>query len=335
MGKDLKGKYLAQILGQTRALQILKGHLQRGQFHHAYLFHGPHGTGKALTARAFARAILCPDSGEDACGQCGSCRRFDGNNHPDYTEVMPDNGTLGIDTIREIRRSLTYRPYEAQNKVFLITQGEAMTQEGANSLLKTLEEPPDYAVLILLATNRERLLPTIQSRLFPLQFDYLPEEILYRELQQHLGDDEERIGVVASMSQGSLGLAYTLIEDQEFVERRQAFFQGMDGLKEGSFLSVNKLAKAFLTDWSDTLEFFFQILISFFRDLSLLAQGREEYVLNKDVLPMLKKWSGTWNAQALERILMAIEGTKKEMERYANKQLALEVLLLRINSWRT
>lgn len=211
---------------QDRALAVIRRALASGRTHHAYLFEGPEGVGKEMAAWALAARLLClatdlaPDA--EACGQCASCRLLAANNHPDFHLVhrglhkfhpersvrMSKGLFLGIDLIRHfVIEPATMKPTQGRCRAFVIRDAERMNDDAQNALLKTLEEPPGNAGLILVTSSGARLLPTIRSRCQNVSFDLLPAAFVRAELTARLGIDPETARALAGLSGGRLGVA--------------------------------------------------------------------------------------------------------------------------------
>lgn len=194
-------------MGQDRAKRILMQSIEMGRVSHAYLFIGPEGIGKRSLALAFAAALNC--IGESpACGECTHCRRIMQGNHPDLTVIEPEGKSFKIEQIRKLQQLISFKPYEGRYKIFVLDGVEAFTEQAANSLLKTLEEPPSHSVLILLA-NENYVLPTISSRCTIVHLQPLPQEQVREVLVQKGIADAESI---AAVSGGALGQAIKIAE---------------------------------------------------------------------------------------------------------------------------
>ena len=171
----------ADILGHDRIVEVLQRSLRSGKTAHSYLFEGVSGSGRKKTALALIQALFCTTLPDDACGVCPSCRKIDGGNHPDIHQIapLPDKRDISIEQLREMQHDLSLRPYEAPRKVCIIEPAERMSVSAANSLLKTLEEPPGNALIILLTENAGMLLSTVRSRCQLIRFAPLsPEHVL-------------------------------------------------------------------------------------------------------------------------------------------------------------
>lgn len=215
----------AEIRHQERALAIIRQALASGRVPHAYLFEGPAGVGKELTARALAARLLCeraePAGAADACGQCQSCRLIAADNHPDFHLIHrglhkfhPDRAVragkglfLAVDVVRQfLIEPANITPSLGRCRVFVIRDAERMNEQAQNALLKTLEEPPGNACLILLTSSADRLLPTIRSRCQRVSFDLLPSEFVRQQLQARAGLEAEEARTLAALCAGRLGV---------------------------------------------------------------------------------------------------------------------------------
>lgn len=220
-----------EIVGQPRALAILKHALRRGTAH-AYLFSGPRGVGKKEAALAFAAALLCPDRG---CGCCHACRRVLGGVHPDLVVLAPEGRFIMVDDIRQVNRDVFRRPYEAMVRVHVLLDAETMNKEAANALLKTLEEPPAHACFILVTSEPQRLLPTIVSRCQKVPFVNIPPEPLASYLVQRYRLPSQYALELARVAQGDLEYARTLVESPAVREARLRLLSCACSLAGASF----------------------------------------------------------------------------------------------------
>ena len=157
------------IIGNEKIKSYLQEFINNKAISHSYLFSGQDGIGKKLFAREFAKMILCL-SDNKPCNSCSSCIKFDSNNNPDFLQIEPDGNSIKISQIREMQKNVYEKPILSNKKVFIIDESEKMTEEAQNSLLKTLEEPPEYMVIILISSNENKLLNTIKSRCLKINF---------------------------------------------------------------------------------------------------------------------------------------------------------------------
>lgn len=316
-----------QIIGHQRQKDILRRAVATGRLAHAYLFIGPEGIGKRLMALALVRTIFCDNN--NGCGDCTPCRKVDHNNHPDLHLFEPDGQQIKIEQVRELQRQLSLRPLEAEKKVCLIDQGERMNPSAANALLKTLEEPTENSLIILLSSRPETLLPTVKSRCQQLPFSRLPQEKIEESLLNHRNLAPESAHILAALAEGSFLRA--LGRDQDFyLERRKQILKNVTALSSASVIPRLELAKT-LADDKEMLSDVFEILQAFYRDLLMFRLGRpEKKLVNIDLMEKIRRVSGREDTPSLLRKLTAIQAGRKNLDRNVNAQLNFEVLLLEL-----
>jgi DNA polymerase-3 subunit delta' len=316
----------APIIGHDRQKEILRRALAAGRIPHAYLFEGPEGVGKRLVALALARAIFCRDGG---CGDCPACRKVDHHNHPDLHLVEPDGSFIRIEQVRDLQREFAFRPLEASRKICLIDGADRLNPAAANALLKTLEEPAGNALLILLAAQGENVLPTIRSRCQRLPFCRLPRERLREVLQDRLGLEEAASHVLAALSEGSFCRA--LGKNRElFLERRRELLKGLTALSGGSIVPLLEFARQLAED-KEHLPDILEIFQVFYRDVLLYLHGcPEDDLVNLDLLEKIRRAGSRETPASLLRKLEALAAGRRHLDRNVNRELALDLLLLRL-----
>lgn len=202
------------LIGNEKNKELLKAAVKDHNLVHSYLFTGPEGIGKDLFAKEFAQMILCTGD-EKPCHICKSCIEFLGESHPDFMIIKPEDGkTIKIDQVRFMQEKIAEKPVTSEKKVYILSQSETMTREAANSLLKTLEEPPEYAVIILTTSNESKLLTTIKSRCIKIHFTPIPDEKILEYLKQHHLDSEITTNMIKQAG-GSLGKLLKMTEEKE------------------------------------------------------------------------------------------------------------------------
>ncbi len=316
-----------QILGHEHQKEVLRRGLASGRIAHAYLFSGPEGIGKRLMAMALARAIVCLE--QRGCGHCQACRKIDHQNHPDLHILEPDGSSIKIEQVRGFQRELTLKPLEAQRKICLIEQAETMTVGAANALLKTLEEPRGDSLLILLSAQPNRLLATIRSRCQHLPFSRHPNSRIQAELEKQLGIDATESHILAALSEGSFKKAFGKDRDLYFI-RRQELLKTLTGLSSGSILPILDFAEQLAADKTVLVEIL-EIFQAFYRDVLMVLEGRgDEDLVNLDLRQKVQRVASKVNREDILGKLEALVNTRRHIERNVNRQLALEVLLLKL-----
>ncbi|MCF6289803.1 MAG: DNA polymerase III subunit delta' [Desulfobacterales bacterium] len=319
----------ANIIGQDKAKNLLITSFSRKKMAHAYLFRGPDGVGKKRLALTMAAFINCNHPrGTDVCGNCSSCRKFNADSHPDLLHIRPDGAGIKIKQIRELKHALTFPPFEARTRVVILEDVHTMRREAANSLLKTLEEPPADNLLILTADESGVLLPTIVSRCQVIPFHALPYELVAQALCRDHDLDPAGGATLAALSEGSLGRAGLLL-DQELLDLRQELIENLvrlspaDPESVGMILRLAERAAALKEQLGELLG----MLKTWFRDLMLLAGGGpQELVTSQDLAAILDTAGRRWNMAELQAKLKMIQRAEKELHRNCNRTLVCEVL---------
>jgi DNA polymerase-3 subunit delta' len=320
----------------------LRGVIANQRIASAYLFTGSEGIGKATTALAFALMLNCEDPGDDdACTRCESCRKIVDGNHPDVLLIEPEKEgrAIKIGQIREIERQLGFSPVSANYRVMIIDPAERMTDEAANAFLKTLEEPPPRNVFILTARDPGDLLPTIVSRCQQVPFKPLAPGYIADFLARELGVDPERARLVARLSEGSLGRAQKLANDEVFEERKQ-WLERLSGVIGGPLDALLDLAQEcsslekstpgdMMGPREEKISLMMGIWKSWYRDLLVIKQGgTQDLVFNSDLSSRLEEAASGYTVDGLMGALSVISRAERDLMNNRNPLLLLERSLL-------
>lgn len=312
------------IIGNRKSIEIIGRVLTSGRAAHAYLFSGPEGVGRKKTALAFVEALFC--TGQEGCGTCPSCRKLAAGNHPDLHIIEPDGQFIKIDQVRDLQKELSYRPYEAPRKAAIIDGADRLHPAAGNALLKTIEEPPGSAILILLATSGEKVLPTIRSRCQQLLFNGIPQEEILSFLVGQ-GQTPETAKVAAALADGSISRALALC-NEELMADRAAIINAACHLTRNNMAALFGFGELFDKD-RDKATQTLDLLLSFWRDMLLLQHGSRQ-VVNSDLLLLLEKET---TKRAGRRLLGEIEylgHTRNALLRNANVRLAMDMLAMNL-----
>ena len=272
------------ILGNENVKDILKKAVQHNTVLHSYLFVGEEGIGKSLFAKEFAKSILCLGK-EKPCEACKSCIEIEENNQPDYIEIVPDGNSIKIEQIRNMQLKVAEKPIVSTKKVYVIQEADTMTQEAQNALLKTLEEPPEYITIILIASNENSILNTIKSRCTKIVFEPLSNEELKRYAQEYWKDATIPEEVFAS-SMGSIARLRNNIEHQELYTN---VYQCINQIENKSLLDFLKQAESIAKakEESDAvLEFLVSILFSLAKEKT---EKKQNYLNCVEIVDNTKK----------------------------------------------
>lgn len=316
---------------------MLKQHICRDSVRHAYLFSGPPGLGRRTLALRFAQALDCPQPAApgEPCGTCRTCQQIERMQYPDLTVVQAEKegGTLKVEQVRAIRQSLVLKPYQGRYRVALFLRFQEANPNAANALLKTLEEAPAHAVLILTADAPEQLLPTITSRCEILRLRPLPVERVEAYLRDH-NADETTACLLAHVSGGRPGYALRLLQDKDTLEFRAKRLDDLHNLLGASRRARFAYAEK-LTDrrgeakerFRDTLS----VWLAFWRDVLLRVAGTEAgeiALVNVDRAGEIESLAGRLSLGEARRLVADSEGAIEKLEQNVNPRLLAEVLLL-------
>ncbi|GAM08200.1 DNA polymerase III subunit delta' [Geobacter sp. OR-1] len=312
------------IIGHDRITGILQRAVAARRIAHAYLFVGPEGCGKRKTAVALVEAMYCKDS--CGCGKCAACRRVALLQHPDLHILEPDGAFIKIDQVRQLQRELSLRPYEAPFKSCIIEAADRFHPAAGNALLKTLEEPPGNALMILLTANPDAVLQTIRSRCQLLNFQTLSEESVARILvQQGVGQETARLA--ASLSGGSPGRAHAFSND-EVLSGRHELLEQILSLSGGDISQLFTRSERLAAD-KENLPELLDLLMTFLRDLLHIQSGSSELV-NRDLEEMALREAAVRNTEQVMQMIEHVIETRKALQRNVNARLAMDLLLMRL-----
>lgn len=252
---------MERALGQNHIYEHFKNAIAAGKLSHAYILHGERGMGKLNIAKEAAKAIQCEsnapeksDKTGEACGQCKSCHQAESDNQPDIKYVIPSKKTLGVDDIREqVNDDALIKPYGSPYKIYIIPKSDTMTVQAQNALLKTIEEPPSYAIFILLAANTDAFLPTILSRCVMLNARTVAEGEIVDELKSKYGVGDYDAKVAASFAGGNIGKAEKLISSDSFKDSKNSVTDLVRDVANGGMETIAKAVKD-LNDYKDDKE---------------------------------------------------------------------------------
>ena len=313
------------VLGQEHAHRLLRNALEHSRLAHAYLFAGPSGVGKHLTARQFAKAISCSVRATDACDACTACKKIDANNHPDILDIAPDGTSIRMEQIRAIQQRLSYRPYE-QNRIVIILDGcECLTPPATNALLKTLEEPPEHALLLLLTHHQTALPLTIRSRCQLVPFRALTPAHLRTILE---GRDVERQDATISVMMARGGLATSEQIAAALEARGQAhalLAEVVQNHAQAVFLRARQLAGK-----RDQCEALLDWLILLCRDLVMLQVAPWRPLYNDDLRSDLEPLARQVAVDPLLETCTLAEQWRQYLGMNLNPQLAFERFVMRV-----
>lgn len=320
------------IIGQEQ----IKGHLQAAlrthRISHAYIIHGDRNAGKEFIAKIFSMALQCEQGKEEPCQECHSCKQALSGNHPDIIRVTHEKpNTIGVEDIRiQINQDIGIKPYQGPYKVYLINEGEKMTVQAQNALLKTLEEPPEYGVILILTNSMETLLPTIVSRCVVLNMRPVLDQQVKKYLMETLEIPDYKAEVCTAFARGNIGRAKLLASSEEFENVRE---EAVTLLKYINEMEISEIVTAIkkITEYQFDVTDYLDILSIWYRDILMFkAMNDANHLIFRQEIQYIKKVADRSSYEGIEQVLNALEKAKSRLAANVSFDLTMELLLLTI-----
>jgi DNA polymerase-3 subunit delta' len=339
------------LINQKKPIRILATLLKNGTLPHAFLFTGTEGVGKEAAAIALAMACNCegentglkaadqPDptldrpsvksdvTSIDSCGVCKACKKIASGKHADIIRIQRSGSFIKIAQIRELVHTLAMKPYEAKIRVAIIADAQALNEAASNALLKILEEPPERTILVLIATRKSGLLPTIVSRCQQVAFNPISKKNIARLLKEEHKVADEAAGIIAAMANGSYSRAQAMASSN-WLRRRKWLLDEIDALslqKMGRLFALAEKLSGERQALSETLE----VIKVWFRDL-IIAQYDSGKIINQDVASKIKIAARKNNVPDLLVKVNAVQQVQNRLAASTNLRLAMESLLIQL-----
>lgn len=321
------------IIGQDLLSEHLQNAIKLDKVSHAYLINGERYMGKEWIARIYSMALQCErPEGTEPCQECRSCKQALGDNHPDIRFITHEKpNTIGVEEIRnQINADVAVKPYSGPKKIYIVGEAEKMTVQAQNALLKTLEEPPGYAVILLLTANADSLLPTIISRCVLLHMKPVADQKIRSYLMESLGMPDYKADLCVAFARGNPGKAKLLAASEEFEKVKEeavALLKNIGNMEIHEMLQAIKKIQEFPFEISDYLD----LLSVWYRDVLILKATQDvSHLIFREELPHIKRVADTWAYEGIEEVIRALEKAKIRLSANVNFELTMELLLLAI-----
>lgn len=322
-----------RVLGQNHIQKHFKNAIKMGKISHAYIINGEAGSGKMQLAVQFAKALQCEDNSStgEACGHCKSCKQTDSKNQPDIKYITYDKSGIGVDVIREqINDDIDIKPYSSKYKIYIVPDSEKMTVQAQNALLKTIEESPEYAIIMLLTTNADTFLQTILSRCVLLNIRPVREDVIKNHLTSEYGVGAYEASVASAFSGGNPGKAAMFATSEDYKELKQKVIGTLVSLKNGGMDIIASQVKDAIGFKKQITEYF-SLMRIWFRDILIYkALNNNENLFFQDEYLAIQEMSKSCSYYDINVILQSIDETEKRIESNVNFDSSIEILLLTI-----
>lgn len=322
-------KNFSDIVGHDSVKEHLQTAMEQGKLSHAYIFSGESGSGKMMMAECFAAALLCTGEGEKPCGTCISCMQAETHNHPDIIYVTHEKSNIVVDDIRtQIIGDIQIKPFSSSHKIYIVDDAEKMNEQAQNALLKTLEEPPEYAVIILLATNTGKFLQTIMSRCVTLELKPLDNRLIMDYLMKSVQIPDYFAKICASFSGGCLGKAIKYASNDSFIGIRDECIDILKHIDEMRRVEIMDTVNS-LTGRKDSIDDYLDLMQLWFRDVMIYkATQNADRLVFADELSIIRQKSAVYGYESLGNILEAFYKVRDRLNAHVNFEVAIEMLLL-------
>lgn len=320
----------SEIVGHEQIKEHMQAAIRDKKPFHAYLFQGEEGVGKEALARTFAAGLQCQsESADKPCKECVSCRQMESGNQPDVIWVTREKASLGVDEIREqLCNTMDIKPFSSPYKIYLVPEAEKMTEAAQNALLKTIEEPPEYGIVILMTSNISALLPTIQSRCLTMEFRPLSTAVVESYVKEHCQVPDYQARASAAFAQGNLGKAMRYAKSEDFIERKDHIISLLRHVEQMDLSEMLSVIKDLGTR-KDEVRDYIDLMVLWYRDVLLFKATKDiNQLLFQDEASYISREASHRSYEKIEEILQAFEKAKVRLRANVNFDITMELMLL-------
>lgn len=320
------------IVGQEQLKEHLQNAIATNKVSHAYIINGERSAGKEFIARVFSMTLQCEKQETEPCGECHSCKQALGNNQPDIIYISHEKpNTIGVEDIRsQVNADIGIKPYSSPRKIYIINEGEKMTPQAQNALLKTLEEPPEYAVILILTMNVDALLPTVLSRCVVLNMKPVPDVLVKKYLMEQLAVPDYKANICVAFARGNIGKAKMLASSEEFEKVKD---EAITLVKNINDMEISEIVKAIkkISEYKFDVNDYLDILMAWYRGVLFFKATKDvNSLVFKEEIQQIMKMSDRSTYEGIDMIVDALQSAKKRLEANVNFDLTMELLFLAI-----
>lgn len=323
----------SEISGQKKVVEHFLNAIKMNKISHAYIINGEKGMGKKMMAKAFAMTVQCEKGELEPCMECHSCKQFVSGNHPDIKWVTHEKpATISVEDIRiQINNDIMIRPYEYKRKIYIIDEAEKMNAASQNALLKTIEEPPEYAILLLLTSNKEMLLQTILSRCVVLNLRPVKQEIIVDYLRKKEKIVDYRAKEAAVFSEGNIGKAKEMCASDNFFTFKEDVLRMVKNIEGMTAADIGENVKNIVKQYKEIIGNYFNLLELWYRDVLIykVSQNKKELLFQREE-KNIREQALKLGYDKIGQILDCIQKVRVQIKSNVNFELSLEMLFISI-----
>ena len=320
------------IIGQQQIKEHLQNALSTGKVSHAYIINGEKSSGKEFIAKVFAMTLQCEKGAAEPCQECHSCHQALSGNHPDIIFVTQEKpNSVSVDDIRtQINGDVSIKPYSRPYKVYIVNEAEKMTVQAQNAILKTLEEPPEYVVILLLTTNVNSMLPTILSRCVVLNMKPVADELVRGFLMRQMMVPDYKAEICVAFARGNIGKAKALASSEDFENVKSEALSLLKYINEMELSEIIAAIKK-INEYKLEINDYLDIFSVWYRDVLLFkATSDINHLVFREEIQTLRRTAQRSSYEGIERIIEALDTAKRRLDANVNFELTMELLILTI-----
>ncbi|WP_461810323.1 DNA polymerase III subunit delta' [Faecalimonas sp.] len=325
-------KGFKDVIGHNDIIQYIQNAVSQNKVSHAYILNGERGSGKKMLADLFAMTLQCEKHTPNPCGECHSCKQAKSGNHPDIIHVTHEKpNTISVDDIRtQVNNDIVIKPYSSPYKIYIIPEADLLSVQAQNALLKTIEEPPSYAIIFLLTENAESLLSTIMSRCVMLKLRNIKTTLIKKYLMEQMQIPDYQADICSAFAQGNMGRAIMLASSEHFNEIKEEALQLLKHINEMEIAEIVCAIKKIGT-YKLSINDYLDIIMIWYRDVLIYKATKDvNGIVFADQLKYIKDRANKSSYEGIEIILDSLEKAKARLKANVNFDLVMELLLLTI-----
>ena len=320
------------IIGQEQIKEHLQNALSNKKISHAYIINGEKSSGKEFVAKVFAMALQCEKGQVEPCQECHSCKQALSGNQPDIIKLVHEKpNTISVDDIRsQITDDVAIKPYSSPDKVYLVEEAEKMTVQAQNALLKTLEEPPEYVVILLMTANMNALIPTILSRCVVLNMRPVPDRLIKKYLMEELQVPDYKAEVCVAFARGNVGKAKALASSEDFENVKTEALSLLKYIQDMELYEIVEAIKR-ITEYKLEVNDYLDIMAIWYRDVLLFKATKDANTLIfHEEITAIRKVADRNSYEGIEKVIKALDKAKSRLSANVNFDLTMELLMMEI-----